>query len=252
MRPLCSTAGLTAAAQSGVLVGLLVAGAVGSVAHCGPMCGPFVLGQVAGRLARIPAAGLCERHRRGAGLLLPYHLGRISVYTTLGAAAAWLGGALGQRAWFARGGGVVLILAALLFADQALRRWFPRLARAGTGVGRGVAGALVARLARLIGRAGGEGRGFWGEMAMGAALGFLPCGFLYAALAVAAASGAAWRGAVAMAAFGLGTVPALVALGIAGGAAGRTWQSLLRAASPVIFAANALLLLTLGLSRLLA
>ncbi len=89
-------------------------------------------------------------------------------------------------------------------------------------------------------------------MVRGAALGFLPCGFLYAALAVAAGSGAIWRGALAMAVFGLGTMPALIALGIAGGAAGRALRDAVRAASPVIFAVNAMLLLMLGLTRLLA
>lgn len=242
--PLCGAGGLVLFAQGGVLIGLLAAGAVGSVAHCGPMCGPFVLGQVAGRLARVPAAGLCERHRIAAGLLLPYHLGRIGVYTLLGALAAGAGAALGAVPWLTRLGGVALVLAALLFADQAARRWFPRPGRVAGGRPRGIA-AWLARgwLAR---------RGRFAELAMGAALGFLPCGFLYAAVAVAAGSGAMWRGAVAMAAFGLGTMPALVVIGIAGGAAGRAWQSVLRAASPVIFAANAVLLLVLGCVRLWA
>ncbi|MGC8523994.1 MAG: sulfite exporter TauE/SafE family protein [Acidibrevibacterium sp.] len=219
-----------------------MAGAVGSVAHCGPMCGPFVLGQVAGRLARVPATGLCERHRIAAGLVLPYHLGRISVYALLGALVAAVGVALAQVPWLARLGGIALVLAALLFADQAVRQWFPRSGRAGSAQPRGV-------LAWLWRRASAR-RGRFGEFAVGAALGFLPCGFLYAALAVAAGSGAIWRGALAMAIFGLGTMPALIVVGIMGSAAGRAWESVLRAASPVMFAANALLLLILGGVRL--
>ena len=53
-------------------------------------------------------------------------------------------------------------------------------------------------------------------------------------------------GALAMAAFGLGTVPSLVAVGIAGQAAGRRWQR------AVAWAAPAVMLLNAGLLALLA
>ncbi len=245
--PLCNASGLAWFAQGGVLVGLLVAGAVGSIAHCGPMCGPFVVAQVAGRLARVPAAELCERHRFQAGALLPYHCGRVGVYAALGALAAGVGAAITAMPWFTRLGGVALLLAACLFADQAARHWLPRRGRSSVAFSAGLRGPAV-----FLSRMSRGGRGFFGEMVRGAALGFLPCGFLYAALAVAAGSGAIWRGALAMAVFGLGTMPALIALGIAGGAAGRALRDAVRTASPVIFAVNAMLLLMLGLTRLLA
>src|SRR3954451_19747079 len=55
----------------GIWLGLLLAGATGSMVHCVPMCGPFVLGQVADRMARLPAARLCEMQRISGALLLP-------------------------------------------------------------------------------------------------------------------------------------------------------------------------------------
>ncbi len=76
------------ALQGGLLLGLFAAGAAGSVVHCGPMCGVFVLGQVSERMARLPSGQLCERQRIGNGLLLPYHLGRLTTYAGLGALAA--------------------------------------------------------------------------------------------------------------------------------------------------------------------
>src|SRR5581483_9681826 len=77
---------------------------------------------------------------------------------------------------------------------------------------------------------------------LGAALGFLPCGLLYAALAVTAAGLSPLSGAAGMAAFGLGTVPALMAVGIAGQAAARHWHRGINAAAPVVMLLNALLL----------
>ena len=59
---------------------LLLAGLAGSVVHCTAMCGPFVLGQVADGMARMPAARMCQAARvRGALLLVDIdHFKRIN------------------------------------------------------------------------------------------------------------------------------------------------------------------------------
>lgn len=214
--------------QGGLLGGLFAAGAAGSVMHCAPMCGGFVLGQVSDRLARVPAVRLCEWQRLRTGLLLPYHLGRLTTYTLLGAAAGRLAGLAGGAPFF-------LIAAAVLFLLFALRRlaWLEHAPRAwGRALGwvtRGLPRGSVA-----------------GEYALGLALGFLPCGFLYAALTAAAAAGTLLLGGAAMLAFGLGTAPALVVVGYAGQAAGQRWGRAMRAAAPVVMGLNAMLLLAMA------
>jgi len=60
--------------------------------------------------------------------------------------------------------------------------------------------------------------------AAGAVWGWLPCGLVYGALAAAAASGDPARGAIGMAAFGLGTLPCLLAAGAAASRL-RAWLS---------------------------
>ena len=87
---------------------------------------------------------------------------------------------------------------------------------------------------------------------LGLALGFLPCGFLYAALATSAASGSPLWGALAMLAFGLGTAPALVALGVVGQVAGQRWQRGVTLAAPAVMLLNAVLLVALALRGLAA
>ena len=87
---------------------------------------------------------------------------------------------------------------------------------------------------------------------LGFALGFLPCGFLYSALAASAATGTALGGAAGMLAFGLGTIPALVLVGVAGQAAGRVWSRRMALVAPVVMLLNALILAALawqGLSQ---
>jgi hypothetical protein len=242
---LCSPAG-GALSGGALLAGLFLAGLAGSAVHCAPMCGPFVLGQVADRLARIPAARLCESARLSAALLLPYHCGRLLVYAALGAGAALLGLAFGPLLWFDRLSAVLLALAALLFLGHAAARLSPAsprllawLERAPPGWGR-----RIAALTRRIDRA------HWsGGFQLGLALGFLPCGFLYAALAAAAATGQPAGGALAMLAFGLGTVPSLVVVGLAGQAAGRRWHRLATVLAPAVMLANAALLAALAWVR---
>lgn len=212
----------------GLLVGLFLAGAAGSTMHCVPMCGGFVLGQVADGMARMPATRLCEWRRITGGALLPYHLGRITTYASLGALA---GLSAGRLPWSGTISAALLLLAAILFLLH-VARLLPGLERAPAAWTHFVTWA--ARHAR-------------GGYPLGIALGFLPCGFLYAALATAAASGSPLIGAGAMLAFGIGTAPALVVVGIAGQAAGRRWQRGVAVAAPAVMLLNAALLIVLAL-----
>lgn len=243
---LCSVDG-GATTGFGLLSGLLLAGLAGSVMHCAPMCGPFVLGQVSDRLARVPAARLCELTRLRSGLLLPYHLGRLVTYATLGAVAATFGAVAGRTGWFAPVSGGLLLLGAAVFVCHAaarlmpsVRPWLPHLDTIPLGLGR-----RITRIARTVDRARWSG-GFL----LGLTLGFLPCGFLYAALAVAAAVANPVGGAAAMLAFGIGTVPTLIVVGIAGLSVGRSWQRGIAVVAPVVMLLNAGLLATLALRQL--
>jgi sulfite exporter TauE/SafE len=229
--------------QGGLLLGLLTAGAAGSVVHCGPMCGVFVLGQVSERMDRLPADRLCQSQRIGNGLLLPYHLGRLTTYAGLGALAAGSLGFFGRQAWFGDLSGALLMIAALLFLTKALALVLPSVVNIDRAPR--VWSRLIGTLARRIER----GSAF-GEYLFGLALGFLPCGLLYAAIAAAAASGRPAIGAAAMVAFGLGTAPVLMLIGVVGRAAGRRWNRAVTVAAPVLMTLNAALLLALAWQRL--
>lgn len=218
-----------------LLPALLAAGLAGSVVHCTAMCGPFVLGQAADRMARLPAGRMCEAARLRSGLLLPYHAGRLATYTALGAAA----GSVGVLRLPAAVPATLLALAGVAFLLLALGRLRPALVPALAG---GTAGGF-GWLAGPAGRLGG--------LPLGLALGFLPCGMVYAALAAAASAGPLMGGA-AMLAFGLGTVPALIAVAVLGHAAAHRWNGATRAAAPWLLGANGLILLGLAARALLA
>ena len=222
-------------ASWGIVGTLLIAGLAGGAAHCAGMCGPFVLAQAAGRLAAMPVERFGRLTRLGGALLLPYHAGRMATYAGLGAAGSALAGGLAQipfLAWIQAG---LLGLAALLMLAAALEKTGLHVPKPGTAW----LGGLASRIAGpLLSHPGGVMRGF----ALGLALGFLPCGFLYGALAAASASGEPLIGAAAMAAFALGTAPSLFAVALLGEAAGRRWRSVARRLAPAAFTANAVLL----------
>lgn len=173
------------------LFGALTASFLGSP-HCAAMCGGF-------------AGAASARAPVGAGTTgaLPWHLGRLTAYATLGA----LTGAAGASRVLTSplGGWITLLLLVPLALHLAGLRtaslpiWFaPRLrARATT--------LYVTGVARLAVRPGHLGR-----YAFGMATALLPCGLLWSGLALAAVTGNAIAGAVTMSAFFTGTVPALV------------------------------------------
>src|SRR3954447_4776543 len=170
---LCTTTG----AGSGVVAGLFAAGMAGSVLHCAPMCGGFVLGQVADRMAQLPASQLCEWRRLSTGALLPYHLGRLTTYGLLGAVGAGSTAALVGAPLLRGLSAALLTLAALAFLMQAAAQLTPWGGlRAPSTLARRIVG--VAGIARRVGR-----------FPLGMALGLLPCGLVYGALLAAAASG---------------------------------------------------------------
>ncbi|MFI5022548.1 MAG: sulfite exporter TauE/SafE family protein [Alphaproteobacteria bacterium] len=220
---------------AGLPAALFLVGLVGGVSHCAAMCGPFVLAQVTADAERLAAPGLGELRRLRGALLLPYQLGRLTTYTALGAAAGGLGGlaaALSGYHWLL---GAFLLLAALLLLVQALSGfagWFG--VRGPSRLGQ----ALAAPLTRLSRPLLADPRGLRGY-ALGLALGFLPCGFLYGALTAAAGSGGVLPGALAMAGFALGTVPSLVLVGYVGVFFGRHAPRAARALSSPLMLANA-------------
>jgi sulfite exporter TauE/SafE len=85
-----------------------------------------------------------------------------------------------------------------------------------------------------------------GPVLAGAANGLLPCGLVYAALLTAAALGTASSAVVMMIGFGLGTVPALVAVSMAAASQAFGIRPYLRRLTPVLLAVTAVILLMRG------
>ena len=179
------------------LVTALLAGLLGG-AHCVGMCGGIVA-----------AMSLQGGRRQPLAFHLGYNLGRLMSYTLAGALAGLAGSAafLSERLLPLQTGlyvlaQVVLILMGLYLAG--LSRAVLWLEQAGGGLWR----RLQPAFGRLL-----PIRDFPGAVMAGAVWGWLPCGLVYSVLVTALASGGAASGALLMLAFGLGTLPNLLAMG---------------------------------------
>lgn len=184
----------------GLPLSLFLAGLIGGGTHCAVMCGPFVLSQ----------AGSIEKLSRA--ILLPYHLGRITTYVAL---AVLLSSILNVAFLFLPIRSLIiapiLMTAGLIFFVNA----FPSLEKIFPWIGSIQLSAPYSWLATWFNRLS-QGTGGGKQYLMGVLLGFMPCGMVVAALMAAATAPSALDAAMAMGAFGLGTMPALIIVALGG------------------------------------
>jgi sulfite exporter TauE/SafE len=158
------------------LVAAFVAGLLGSL-HCLGMCGAF--------------AASCTRV---AGGLAAWHAGRVATYGFLGALAGVAGQLIPGPAWLP----AVLATGLLVWFALALAGIVPepRLLPPGLTQAATRAATRTSPSAQFL---------------FGVVNGFLPCGLVYSTLGIPVALARPLPGALAMLAFGAGTVPALTA-----------------------------------------
>lgn len=191
------------AVSHGLIISLFLAGLVGGGTHCVGMCSPFVLAQVDGSV---------KIGKIGSALLLPYHFGRMTTYVLL----AVLVSSVVNLAFVFSGlksliAAPLLMLAGVIFLVSA----FPRLSNVFPWVARirvSIPYVFVARLSsKLMNNPGTIKRYFLGVL-----LGFMPCGLVVSALLASSTAGSTLESAVAMGAFTVGTMPALILVAFGG------------------------------------
>jgi sulfite exporter TauE/SafE len=209
-----------------ILAGLAF-GFFGSV-HCVGMCGPLALSLPGAD--RLPGRFLVDR--------LFYNVGRALTYTLLGGLVGLAGRVVslaGFQQFLSVGVGSLMLLTALV---PWVSRQVGRLEQAPWAV----LGRVMKPLGGLY-QSGGAGA----MLLIGLLNGLLPCGFVYAGLATALTAGTVPHSMAFMAAFGLGTGPALLAVSLIGRVASTTWRTRLQRLMPVGLAVVGFLLILRGL-----
>jgi sulfite exporter TauE/SafE len=165
--------------------------------HCAGMCGGFVGAMQIQRPQSVSAT------RLAAG----YHVGRIASYAGAGALAGLVGGTvyaaevLPLQIMLLVVGSMMLLAIGASLLGRAV--WLKRLEPAGV-----LLWQRIAPLARRV----YPPRSAQQAVFAGLLWGWIPCGMVYAALPLALVAGGPMQGALIMLAFGVGTLPNMLAL----------------------------------------
>ncbi len=203
-------------------------GLIGSL-HCLGMCGPLALS--------LPIRHDHLASKIGGAML--YNLGRVTTYATAGLLLGALGQTVsfaGAQQWLSVTLGVLILIYIVFPKDYAGNSW----------VARRTNGAFL-NLRHQLGKLfSSEKQGTL--YVIGLLNGLLPCGMVYLALASAVATGQAVQGALFMAFFGLGTLPAMFGVSMFGNFMHQGLRLKLRKAVPVFLGVMAMLLILRGMS----
>jgi sulfite exporter TauE/SafE len=192
------------------------------------MCGPLALA--------LPVHHLQRSQQITASLL--YNTGRVITYTAMGALFGWAGRRLyiaGIQQWFSIAMGLVILL--LAFATYFLNKpispaWM-----------RTFHYRLLTWMNGLL-----QSPGYRQFLLLGMANGLLPCGMVYLAIAAAVSTSGIGESMVLMAAFGAGTLPAMLALSYFGVQIKLSVRQQIKKAMPYVVAAMAVLLILRGMN----
>ncbi len=211
-----------------ILFSALALGFFGSF-HCIGMCGPLALS--------LPVNHL-QGFKKIAGVLL-YNMGRIFMYAVLGFILGWIGMAFqffGWQQFFSIVLGNILLLIFLLnvlhqnfFKKNSLVNAWNKM--------------VIKKLSALY-----QKKNFTGIFFIGLLNGLLPCGLVYMAIAGALATAHILYSSLFMAVFGAGTLPAMMAVSLAGGLMPVNIRMSIKKISPYIIGLMGIILILRGMN----
>lgn len=211
-----------------ILLSALVLGLMGSF-HCAGMCGPIAIA--------LPLHGNTVGQKIFGGGL--YNIGRTITYGIMGAIFGLLGQGISMIGFQQKISvimGVLMIISVLfpaLFKNQGNlnKSWF----------------SFVTNLKKSIGKLFSI-RTYSSLFFIGMLNGLLPCGLVYMAIAGAIGTGSVAQGSIYMILFGLGTIPMLLFISLAGNAMGLALRKKINKLIPVLVVVVGIFFILRGLS----
>lgn len=185
-------------------LGAFLVGLLGGV-HCAGMCGGIVTA-----LTFNTSSGLSTKSSPQLSILLGYNSGRIIGYMIAGALVGGLGSGLLSLTDIQSSRAILSTIAALFMIALGLYI---------AGIWRGISylekiGQHLWKHIEPVSRRFIPATHFYKAFPLGLLWGWLPCGLVYTILIWTLSAGSAVEGALLMLAFGLGTLPNLLAMGL--------------------------------------
>jgi uncharacterized protein len=199
---------------------LFTLGFLGSFGHCAGMCGPIAA-----------AFSLSQDKKSSPKQAFHFHLrlnlGRLLSYVLIGASIGAIGSVLVAGGQMAGVGSLLRRVMALVTGSLliwvGLTQVSPELLPRLPFLHPFLQGKLHQKLSSTMVKLSLNDRP-WTPLLLGIIWGLIPCGFLYTAQIKAAGTGNPWAGGLTMLAFGLGTLPTMLLVGIATGGSDRHRQ----------------------------
>ena len=173
--------------------------------HCIGMCGSII-----GTLTLSLSPEIRNNKKRLLPFVFNYNFGRITSYAIAGALVGAIEALLTMHLGETHGHRFLQLLSAVIMASAGLyiAGWFPRFAYIEK------TGMLLWKKIEPYGRKLIPVKNLKQAYLFGMIWGWLPCGLVYSALALAATAGDASKSSLTMLAFGLGTLPAVIGVGV--------------------------------------
>ncbi len=211
-----------------ILISALILGIMGSF-HCAGMCGPIAIA--------LPLHGNSAGGKIFGGSL--YNLGRTMTYGIMGSIFGLLGQGVAMIGFQQK---ISVIMGSLMIISVL----FPALFRNQYSLEKSWL-SFVGRLKSTIGRMFSI-RSYSSLFFIGMLNGLLPCGLVYMAIAGAIGTGSVGLGALYMILFGLGTIPMLLGISLAGNLLSLTVRRRINRLIPVMVVLVGIFFILRGLS----
>jgi len=196
--------------------------------HCIGMCGPIAIA--------LPLKKNTWYSKIFSSLL--YNFGRTITYGFLGAVFGLLGKGFkmsGFQSWVSIIVGVLMILSVVFPVLFKQKQYFDRLMYS-------YVGKMVSAFRRLF-----QKSSYWSLFVIGLLNGLLPCGPVYAAIALAIVGGGILSGSFYMLLFGIGTIPIMLSLNLIGHTISVGMRNKIRKTVPVFIVIIGILFILRGL-----
>ncbi len=197
--------------------------------HCVGMCGPIAIA--------LPYKKENKLVMVSSGLL--YNMGRVTTYSFLGLLVGLIGKGVflaGFQQWLSIGLGILMLVIALFAIPVESKIASISFVK-----------KPYAKLQSLLGRFLKQNS--WKALYLTGVLnGFLPCGLVYLAIVGAVSMASLEQGVTYMALFGLGTIPLMLVVSLAGSVVSIRFKTIIRKLYPVFMVAFAALLIARGLN----
>lgn len=173
--------------------------------HCIGMCGSII-----GSLTFSLSPEIRQDKKRLLPFILSYNAGRITSYGIAGALAGLLEVLVTMPLGDTHGHRLLQIISAMIMTGAGLyiAGWFPRFAYIEK------LGLHIWRRVEPFGRKLIPVQNYKNAYLFGMVWGWIPCGLVYAALALTVTTGSVIQSSLTMVAFGVGTLPAVMGVGV--------------------------------------